>query len=176
MDTTSTIADSLMQIHSSPSALSQWIPVIIGFGGVLLGFILATIKELLSRKNQEKQELIGVLTAVLAQFERNSERLQEFIENIEGNPSLIPTPRLIVVFVENNANTLVLRLKKHELLKRIIHTYEEHTHINRRWDFLARPGFAHNTDNELEASSKVLDLTLETITQLEEYIKVLETN
>lgn len=168
--------DSLSSIVNEQDILriDRLIAFITVFGSILFGFALSSFKEWVLNRKRERDELFGVMNAIHAQFFRNLERLVEaknFFESEVGKPGVVGfSPRLILVAVEGNINPLALRLRDDELLHEIIHTYEEHKHINRRWDFidhLIKSGEPYHVETEVEATNVVLNLTEGVLNRIE---------
>ncbi|TKJ40054.1 hypothetical protein CEE37_09970 [candidate division LCP-89 bacterium B3_LCP] len=153
--------------------------LIIVFAAVL-PYILSVRHQKKERRQQAREELIGALSTIHAQFERNAFRLSEYLGGIDNSTNdeyiLVPSPRLINVFTENNVNVLSLRLKSTKLLGRIVHAYEEHNHINRRWDNLINPDLTRSIETERDACNNVLRITEEIISEIDTFIKDLRNN
>ncbi len=89
------------------------------------------------KRRKEKEELLGALTATLSIFKRNSERLNEALENYnksrKENSFFSVTYRLITVNIDTNILYISQRLTQkygRDLIEKLVYLYEEHQHIN----------------------------------------------
>ena len=129
--------------------------LIAAFTGAFCANLFQNKSELKRRKKLNRNRLIKSLYLIKKQFQRNAKRLVEFIEDVY--PGLKPTGescvtiRLFTFGIETNLQS-ISGLNDEELFSRIIRTFEEHTHINRKWDYLYdfhKTKFTENPNPEL---------------------------
>jgi len=187
----STVVESVGQTTSI--SLDYWIPIAAAVIGSFLAFVFTYLNEKRKNKKERIRKIIGALVIVHKSFDRNRERLEQFIDNFteisKEKRTGAPTMRLITSLVEENIIHLIY-LNNDELLKCVIRTYEEHTHINRRWDYLYNAcqiiteelvkaklenrtvdEFGLNYEDDISASNNVLKWTNEDLKSLEDEIQ-----
>jgi len=116
--------------------------LIAAFAGAFYANHLQNKSDNQKRLEDDRNDLLGILTAIKAQFERNWDRINDaetsfnqLIGYTDPVPTA-PTPRLIVIAIEGNIEIITRGIKDFDLLKDILTAYEEHKHLNNRWAIL----------------------------------------
>jgi len=161
----------------------DWTSILSTLVGVVVGSLFTIIiqtNEDRKKRRKDEEEFRGVLSSVFLQFKRNLQRIEEALKNFEsvkGNRvHATPSFRLISIAVDNSLKLITEHLFDKELLGAIIETYEEHQHLNRRWDIaveILKKQPVIDIETEILACNVVIEKTKTTLESLGKYIESL---